>query len=196
MSRRIRAALMVATLGALLVPSLAVAQDRQIELLEDVQTVLAVAPIEDPLSPVGAIMRADCPFLVRIEAEDGSSQEFASCMLTDEPVDVPENQGSVPLEPFVESGGECIWTSDYAWATIDAPVFASEFETVALPSGRVHLWAAFPAEPLECDVEGLPAESPAAPEGSPEAGEPEEAEESPAGEEPPVGEEPGASSEA
>lgn len=174
MRQRMRAALLAATLGAILSPTVAVAQDQQIEVLEDIETVLAVAETSSPDFPVGSLMRADCPFLVRIEAEDGSSQEFASCMLSNAPLEVPENQESVPTEPFMESGGECIWTSDYAWVTSDTPVFASEFETVALPSGRVHIWAAFPAEPLECDVEGMPAESPAA----------EGAAESPAAEEP------------
>jgi hypothetical protein len=179
MSRRIRGTLLAATLGALLVPSHAAAQERQIEVLEDVETVLAVAPIEDPLSPVGAIMRADCPFLVHIEAEDGSSQEFASCILSEAPVQIPENQGAVPSEPFVESGGECIWTSDYHWVTSDMPVWASEFETVALPSGRVHIWAAYPAEPLDCEDDGMPAGSPSAAEPGQASPAAEEAESSP-----------------
>jgi hypothetical protein len=166
---------LAATLGTLLVPTLATAQEQQIEVLEGIETVLAVAPIPDPLSPVGALMRADCPYLVRIEAEDGSSQEWASCILSESPVEVPEFQGSIPAEPFVDSAGECIWSSDYHWTTSDIPVWASEFEIVALPSGRVHIWAAFPAEPLECDIEGMPGESPAAdaPADSPAAEEPE-----------------------
>jgi hypothetical protein len=156
-------ALLAATLGALLVPTLAVAQEQQIEVIEDVETVLAVADTESPDFPVASLMRAHCPYLVRIEAEDGSAQEWSSCTLhEDEPLQVPENQGAVPSEPFVENGGECIWTSDYAWVTMDAPVFASEFETVALPSGRVHIWAAYPAEPLACAVEEAAEESPAA----------------------------------
>jgi hypothetical protein len=174
-----RAAVLAATLATLLVPSVAAAQDQQIEVLEDIETVLAVADTSSPDFPVGSLMRADCPFLVRIEAEDGSSQEFASCMLSDAPLEVPENQGSVPTEPFLDSGGECIWTSDYHWTTSDSPVFASEFETVTLPSGRVHVWAAFPAEPLECGVEGPPEGSPAA-EDAEESPAPEDAEESPA----------------
>jgi hypothetical protein len=170
------AAVLAATLGTLLVPTLAAAQDQQIEVLEDIETVLAVADTSSPDFPVASMMRADCPYLVRIEAEDGSSQEFASCMLSDAPVDIPEYQGSAPSEPFVETGGECIWFSDYAFATSGTDVLASEFETVVLPSGRVHTWAAFPAEPLDCDVEEPAAESPAAeapaaeePEASPEA---------------------------
>lgn len=174
MRSRMQAAVLAATLGTLLVPSLAMAQDQQIEVLEDIETVLAVAPIADPLSPVGALMRADCPYLVRIEAEDGSSQEFASCMLSESPVDVPEFQGSMPTEPFVDSAGECIWSSDYHWTTSDMPVWASEFEIVALPSGRVHVWAAYPAEPLDCEADGMPEESSAA----------EAAADSPAAEEP------------
>jgi hypothetical protein len=170
-----RAAVLAATLGTLLVPTLATAQEQQIEVLEDIETVLAVAPIPDPLSPGGALMRADCPYLVRIEAEDGSSQEWASCILSESPVEVPEFQGSIPTEPFVDSAGQCIWSSDYHWTTSDIAVWASEFEIVALPSGRVHVWAAFPAEPLECDVEGMPGGSPAAdePAESPAADEPE-----------------------
>ena len=87
-----------------------------------------------------------------------------SCILSDAPLEIPENQGSVPSQPFVDSGGECIWTSDYAWATSGTAVVASEFETVALPSGRVHAWAAFPAEPVECPEE----EAAIGPEASPE----------------------------
>jgi hypothetical protein len=134
------------------------AAEGQTEIVEDIETVVAVADPASPDFPTGSLMRADCEYLVRVEAEDGSSQEWMSCTLSDRPMDEPTMQGSVPTSVVVDAGGECIWGSDYWTATDGSVVYASEFEVVTLPSGRVHSWAAFPAEPLECATEEAPSE--------------------------------------
>jgi hypothetical protein len=119
----------MAILGATLVPSIVTAQDGQLDVLEDFQTIVAVRdPSSTPDFPLGSFMIADCAFVVRIEWEDGSSQESASCTLSDAPLENPENQGTPPSEPLVISGGECAWISDCAWVTSEAEVVASEFE--------------------------------------------------------------------
>lgn len=152
MRRRLQAAGLVASLAMTIVPMTASA-DGHLDIIEDLATVVAVADSADSDFPAGSLMRAECDYLVRIEDEDGASQEWSSCTLSDEPVMIPENQGSVPTSVHVDAGGECIWTSDYWWTREDRPVFASEFEVVVLPSGRVHTWASYPAEPLECETE-------------------------------------------
>jgi hypothetical protein len=155
MHRVTRSTVLAAVLAMALMPATASAQG-QTEILEDIETVVAVADPASPDFPVASLMRADCDYLVRVEAEDGSSHEWMSCTLSDEPLDIPENQGTVPEAAVIDAGGECIWGSDYWTATDGSVVYASEFEVVALPSGRVHSWAAFPAEPLECATEEAP----------------------------------------
>ena len=128
--------------------------DEHIEVLEDVPSVMAVSdPATTPDFPVGSLSRADCDVLVRVVAEDGSSEEFMACSLSDEPVMIPENQGSVPSEPVTYGGGECIWSSDYQFATNEVDVKASAFEVTVTPSGRAFTWSSYPAEPLDCPEE-------------------------------------------
>jgi hypothetical protein len=155
MPKIVKTAVLTVGLAVALLP-VAASAESQTEVLEDIATVVAVADPASPDFPVASLMRADCDYLVRVEAEDGSSQEWMSCTLSDEPLDMPENQGTVPTSALIDAGGECIWGSDYWTATDGSVVYASEFEVVALPSGRVHSWAAFPAEPLECETEDVP----------------------------------------
>ena len=97
--------------------------------------------------------RADCDALVRVEAPDGSSEEWMASTLSDEPVLVPEFQGVPPETTIVDAGGECIWTCD-CWYTKDESE-SKALESVVTPSGKVFIWAPFPAKPLDCpDEEG------------------------------------------
>ena len=91
---------------------------------------------------------------MRVEAADGSAQEFMSCQLSDEPVMEPDFQGSAPESVVIDAGGECIWTSDYWYTKDESEVKASAFEMTVTPSGRVFAWSSFPAEPLDCPEEG------------------------------------------
>ena len=95
-------------------------------------------------------MRADCAVIVNVTAEDGSSEQWQSCALSDQPTMVPENQGVPPTAVVLNSGGECVWTSDYWYAKDESIVMASAFEIVVTPQGRVFAWSTYPAEPLDC----------------------------------------------
>ena len=153
MNWQVRYAAGVAVLGLILVPGVVWAEGGT-DVLNDVPSVVAVVdPATTPDFPAGSLMRADCDVVVRVEAEDGSAQEWTSCTLSDEPVMIPENQGLVPDAVVVDSGGECIWSSDY-WFTVDeSEVYADAFEAVVTPSGRVYSWASYPAEPLDCALD-------------------------------------------
>ena len=87
------------------------------------------------------------------EAEDGSAQEWMSCTLSDEPVMIPENEGTAPATPVVSAGGECVWTSDYWSAKDGSEVKAAAFQVTVLPGGQVFAWSSYPAEPLDCPAE-------------------------------------------
>ena len=153
MRKRVIFTLVVGGLLAGLLPGVAVA-DGQIDVIEDVPTVVAVVdPATTPDFPVASLSRADCDVVVRVEAEDGSSQEWMSCTLSDEPVMLPENQGTAPAIPIVDAGGECIWTSDYWYTEDGSEVKAEAFQLTVLPSGQVFAWSSYPAEPLSCPSE-------------------------------------------
>ena len=140
-------------LSILILPNVVTA-DGHIDVLENVPTVVAVVnPPTTPDFPVASLSRADCEVLLRVEAADGSAQEFMSCQLSDEPVMVPEFQGSAPESVVIDAGGECIWTSDYWYTKDESEVKASAFEMTVTPSGRVFAWSSFPAEPLVCPEE-------------------------------------------
>ena len=129
----------------------AAAADEQTDLLLDAATVVTVLdPATTPDFPKGAEMRADCDFMLRIEAEDGSAQEWQSCTLSDEPVTIPENQGVPPTTTITRTTGECEWASDYWFNKDGSMVVASASEVTVTPSGRVFAWSSYPAEPLVC----------------------------------------------
>ncbi len=153
MRKRLWFGLLASSLLIAAVPGVAVA-DGHVEVLEDVATVVVVKdPATTPDFPVGSLSRADCAVLVRVVAEDGSSEEFMSCTLSDEPVMIPENQGTPPEETVVDAGGECTISSDYHFVTDETEVWAQAFENVVTPSGRVFTWSSYPAEPLDCPEE-------------------------------------------
>ena len=125
--------------------------DERTDLLLDAATVVTVLdPATTPDFPKGAEMRADCDFMLRMEAEDGSAQEWQSCTLSDEPVTIPENQGVPPTVTITRTTGECEWASDYWFNTDGSMVVASASEVTVTPSGRVFIWSSYPAEPLVC----------------------------------------------
>jgi len=151
--KRVIFTLVAAGLLAGMLPGVAAA-DGHIDVIEDVPTVVAVVdPATTPDFPVASLSRADCDVVVRVEAEDGSSQEWMSCTLSDEPVMLPENQGTAPAIPIVDAGGECIWTSDYWYTEDGSEVKAEAFQLTVLPSGQVFAWSSYPAEPLDCPSE-------------------------------------------
>lgn len=153
MKRRSWLGLISAGLLAIALPGVAAADDH-IEVLENVATVVVVKdPATTPDFPVGSLSRADCAVLVRVVAEDGSSEEFMSCTLSDEPVMIPENQGTAPEATILDAGGECVWSSDYHFTMDESDVKASAFEVTITPSGRVSAWSSYPAEPLDCPEE-------------------------------------------
>jgi hypothetical protein len=129
-------------------PASAQARGASIDRIEDFQTVVAVAPIEGP--PIGALMRADCSFAQLVQRPDGSSREILKCRLSDEPVNVPAFQGTPPATAFTDSGGSCIWQSDYWAETNGSTVFAERFEVTVTPSGMVTGKADYPETPLDC----------------------------------------------
>ena len=150
MRKRLLAGMAAGMLVVMALPGV-VAADGHIEVLEDVSTVVGVKdPATTPDFPVGSISRAECPVLVRVTAEDGSSEEFMSCQLSDEPVMIPENQGTAPEATITDAGGECVWSSDYHYTKDESDVKASAFEVTVTPSGRVFAWSSYPAEPLDC----------------------------------------------
>ena len=153
MKRRLTIGALAATLSLGMLASVASA-DGHVEVIEDFPTVVAVVdPATTPDFPVGSLSRAVCDVLVRIEAEDGSAEEWMSCQLSDEPVMVPEFQGVAPESPIVDAGGECVWTSDFWYTKDESEIKASAFELTVTPSGRVFSWSSYPAEPLDCPEE-------------------------------------------
>jgi hypothetical protein len=136
----------IALVVASVVPAAATAS---VDRIENVDTVLAVAFPED--FPVASLMRAECAWVQRVELPDGSATESMECDLSDEPVMIPEFQGSPPTRAFHHSGGACEWVSDYWFAKNGTIVFASSFAYVVTPSGKVHARSSYPAEPLVCE---------------------------------------------
>ena len=120
-----------------------------VDRIENVDTVLAVATPEE--FPIASLMRAECAWVQRVELPDGSATESQVCDLSDEPVMIPEFQGSPPTRAFHFSGGPCEWASDYWLAKNGTVVFASSVSYVVTPSGKVHIRSRYPAEPLVCE---------------------------------------------
>jgi hypothetical protein len=120
-----------------------------IDRIENIETVLAVATPDN--FPLGSLMRADCAWVQRVELPDGSSSETMVCDLSDEPVLIPEFQGSPPIRAFHNSGGACEWHSDYWFAKDGSDVLASSFEYVVTPSGKVHARSWYAADPIVCE---------------------------------------------
>jgi hypothetical protein len=125
--------------------------DAEVDVIEDVETVVAVAMPDD--FPVGSVMRADCTVVMRVQFPSGSAHEMQSCTLKDEPVMVPENQGTPPDAVFNHSVGPCEWASDYWHAKDETTVYADSAHLVVAPTGEVHAWATYGVDPLDCEGE-------------------------------------------
>ena len=136
----------VALVVASVVPA---AAEASVDRIENVDSVLAVAIPED--FPVGSLMRTECAWVQRVELPDGSATESQVCDLSDEPVMIPEFQGSPPTHAFHNSTGPCLWASDYWLAKDGTVVFASSVSYGVTPSGKVHARSWYPAEPLVCE---------------------------------------------
>jgi len=121
-----------------------------VDLVMDFSTEVSVVDPSTPGFPEGALMKADCDFALRIEADDGSATEWLACTLSDEPIEPPEYQGTPPSASFTVTGGECSWESDYLRISSRSQVAASGFELTVTPSGQVFGWSSYPAEPLDC----------------------------------------------
>ena len=116
--------------------------------IENLDSIVAVAFPDD--YPVGSIMRAECAFVQRVQLPDGSATETLSCELSDEPVMIPELQGSAPTSALTYSGGACEWMSEYWFAKSGVSVFAESYRVVVTPAGKVHATSTYPADPLDC----------------------------------------------
>ena len=117
--------------------------------IENVGTVLAVKMDDD--FPVASLMRADCSVVQFVGLPDGSGVETLRCTLSDAPVMIPDFQGQPPATAFSNSGGACVWTSDYWFARDGSIVLASSFHYVVTPTGRVNVTAYYPSTPLSCE---------------------------------------------
>jgi hypothetical protein len=140
------------------------------DIIQNVESVVAVRdPATTPDFPLGSVMRSDCDLVVWITAEDGSGTEYLVCQVNDEPVMIPENQGTPPTETVHYTSGECVWTSDYWFARDESIVMAASVEVTVTPAGRVFAIANYPADPIECPDEEPEASGSPAPQESPSA---------------------------
>jgi hypothetical protein len=147
MTKRIVLAALALILG-LVAAAPAAAGRATVDRLTNIETVLAVAMPDD--FPVASLMRAECAWVHRVELPNGSARETMVCELSDERVMIPEFQGSPPARAFRNSGGPCVWFSDYWFAKEGSDVLASSFRYVVTPSGHVTAHSWYPAEPLDC----------------------------------------------
>jgi hypothetical protein len=141
----------VMLLGALMVATAApvAANSAKVERLSNIQTVLAVRMDAD--FPLASLMRATCTSLIRVERPDGSAIEVQDCLLSDEPVMIPEFQGVPPSQAFILEDGPCAWHSDYWFTVAGLDVLAQSVRITVTPSGHVHATSEYPAEPLACE---------------------------------------------
>lgn len=96
-------------------------------------------------------MTAECEQVLWLEHADGSFEERLGCVLTDEPVDPPADQGGLPQERLPLSGGECEWVSDF-WAETDgSEVWASSWSVVVDFDGSATAQSWYSPEELRCD---------------------------------------------
>lgn len=123
------------------------AQASYAEVVEGVESVVATAPGDNDFGVLLATMQ--CTFVKRVVHDDGSWTETQHCLITGPFLDFgPEYAGGIPETTFVDSEGPCIWTSDY-WINTTGEIFvASDYTSVAFPSGRVWVKSHFDAEPL------------------------------------------------
>lgn len=148
MSKRAVAPIVAIIVLLALAPA-AAADSAEVERIENIDSVVVVALPDD--FPIGSISRAACDWVLRVERPDGSATEKLHCMLSDEPVMIPEFQGHAPDTAFHNAGGPCMWVSEWWFAHDESIVLASSFQYVVTPSGTVMATSTYPAEPLACE---------------------------------------------
>jgi hypothetical protein len=117
-----------------------------VDTIRDFDSAFAVATADNELGAL--VMNAHCDLLKRVEFPDGSSKETMSCQVTDAE-GWGEFGGTFPSTAFVDSGGECIWFSDY-WAnhpTDPQEIYGDSYLQVVTPSGKAHATVWFSADP-------------------------------------------------
>jgi hypothetical protein len=114
------------------------------ELLQDFDSSIRYT---DPTTGEGVRALVHCDVLVHLEAEDGSTNEWQACALSE---DQPMGSVTPPATAVAETSGECIWTSDYDARGDGSYATATSVELTVTPSGRVYVWTTYPAEPLTC----------------------------------------------
>ncbi len=139
----------IALITAFAVAGPAAAGAATVDRIANVETFLVVAFGDD--FPIASISRADCTFTQLVVRPDGSATETMHCRLNDNPVSVPEYQGSAPQVAFHNWGGPCEWVSDYWYAKNESIVFADSYRYVVTPGGLVFAQATYPAEPVACE---------------------------------------------
>jgi hypothetical protein len=126
------------------------AADISVQVIRNFPSVVAVKPPTARDFPNNSLMRANCKWLYRVVQPNGSSIETEKCRLSDEPVMVPEFQGSVPRHRVVYGFGKCVWHSDYWGFTAGQDVLASSVRVLVTPRGEVYATSKYPRVPLVC----------------------------------------------
>lgn len=141
-------------IGSVAVP--ASAGTGSVQLIRHFPTVLAVRPPTSPDFPVASLMRANCKWLYRVVQPNGTSIETQKCRLSNEPVMIPEFQGSVPKHRVSYRTGRCTWHSDYWWHTAERDVMALNATVLVTPRGEVFVTSKYSKKPLDCPEEPAP----------------------------------------
>jgi len=118
-----------------------------VDTIRDFDSVFAVADADNVFGVL--LMNVHCDFLKRVEFPDGSAKETMSCQVTDSEGFPDDIAGAIPSRAYKDSGGECIWFSDY-WVNQDEPqiVFGNSYSQVVTPSGKAHATIRYAADPL------------------------------------------------
>jgi len=122
----------------------------KVDLIRNFPSVLAVRPPTSPDFPLASLMRVNCRWLARFVKLNGTSIETQKCVLSDEPVMIPEFQGVVPDRRVHYRTGPCTWHSDYWWYTNESDVMALWAQVLVTPRGEVFVTSAYSRKPLDC----------------------------------------------
>ena len=147
--RRFTILVAVLLLGALTALP-AVGGGAKVDTIRDFSSVVAVADADNELGVL--LMNMHCDFLKRVELADGSAKETMSCQITDSDGLDPFG-GTIPTTTYKNSGGECVWFSDY-WSnhpTEPQEIYGSSYSQQVSPSGKVHATIRYQAEPLTAE---------------------------------------------
>ncbi len=118
-----------------------------VRFVEDFDSIVVVGVGDNDIGVLLASMQ--CTFIKRVVHPDGSATETQHCMITGPFLDFgPEYAGDVPDATYVDSGGECLWESDYWLGTTGESISANRYTSVAMPSGNVYVKAEYRADLL------------------------------------------------